>query len=269
VQAAVGLNTLPAQLPLAPATGEFKVYFDPPERRLEVQADGGVDSIAVYTGYLMPLAAGAFAAPALELPFFDAQGGAVARAALPGQTLQVAAGEQPAEASPAPVPAIIAAAPSQAAGEGETSTLTAWQIAAAGFLFAWLITLSLWWRRAGTRRVRRRKSATTTVNTHDHPLKQQLLAALGNARTLEQGLREWEDHYGVDDEVRAAVRAVQRLCYQPGAATAAPIAHEIVAQAIRKIRSQRKRDNTASDAWSPQAFHPAKVADRGELGIGD
>src|SRR5690606_5364999 len=45
LRAAAGLNTLPERLPFPPATGSFKVYFDPPQRRLEVRPDGGVDSV--------------------------------------------------------------------------------------------------------------------------------------------------------------------------------------------------------------------------------
>jgi hypothetical protein len=261
VQAAVGLNTLPEQLPLAPTTNEFKIYFDPPERRLETQAGGGVDSIAVYKGYLMPLAAGTFTVPTIEIPYFDAQHSAVEHITLPGQTLQVAAGEQSPEEPSAPAPLVTSSAPTQPAIEDKTSALTGWQIATAGFLGAWLITLGLWWRQSASHRIRRKKIETSVTTTRGHALKQQLLAALGDARTLEQGLREWERRYGVDEEVSAAVRAVQRLCYQPATATDEPKTHEVVERAIKGIHKQRPMDNNAPDAWSPQAFRPTETID--------
>jgi hypothetical protein len=215
-----------------------------------------VDSIAVYKGYLMPLAAGTLTAPALELPFFDAQGGAVARAALPGQTLQVAAGAPAAAESRAAAPETAPPAPARDAAGDETAARHAWQAAAAALLLAWLITLGLWWRQASARRSRRKKSGTLTASARGHPLKQALLEALGGARTLEQGLRDWEDRYGVDGEVRAAVRAVQRLCYQPGPAADEPGARVIAERAIRRMRRQPPRARPAPDAWSPQAFRP-------------
>lgn len=258
VQAAAGLNTLPEQLPLAPATDAFKLYFDPPERRLKVRADGGVDSIAVYKGYLMPLTAGTFTAPALELPYYDAERGQVEQATLPGQALQVAAGEPPADEPSAPAPAVTAPASTQSAVEDKTSALLGWQIAAAIFLLAWLITLGLWWRLSASRRRRRKQLDISPATTHSHALKQQLLAALGNARTLAQGLREWEDEHGIDEELRGAVRAIQRLCYRPGGTTDESVNAEAVTRAIERIRKQRPPDNTAPDAWSPQAFRPTR-----------
>lgn len=267
VQAAVGLNTLPEQLPLAPATNEFKLYFDPPERRLEIQADGGVASIAVYKGYLMPLAAGTFAVPVLELPYYDAERGTMERVTLPSQTLQVAAGEQPTEELSAPAPADTSPAPTQSVVENKTSALVGWQIAAAAFLLAWLITLSLWWLQSASRRIRPRKNEITAITTHSHPLKQKLLAALGNARTLEQGLREWERHYGVDEEVRVAVLAVQRLCYQPATASDEARTREIVKQAIVDMRKRRPMENDAPDLWSPQTFQPIKTIDVKKLEV--
>ncbi|MBK8161754.1 MAG: BatD family protein [Gammaproteobacteria bacterium] len=255
LQAAAGLNTLPEQLPFAPAPGDFKLYFDPPERRLETRADGGVDSIAVYSGYLMPLTAGAFTAPALELPYYDAERGTVELAVLPGQALQVAAGESPAPETTVSIPETPAPVPS-AAGNG-IAALTVWQSAAAIFLLAWLITLGLWWRRPEGRRLRRGETASGP-DSAGHPLKQKLLAALGGARTLEQGLREWERHYGADQELRAAVRAVQHLCYQPSSAVDETEIRKLVARAISGARDRRPVDDSSPDDWSPQVFRPVK-----------
>lgn len=255
VQAAVGLNTLPEQLPLAPAPNEFKVYFDPPERRLEVHADGGVDSVAIYKGYLMPLAAGAFTTPALELPYFDARRGDVTRAVLPGQSLRIAAGEQPAAEPLASASAVTSPTPERAMTGDKASVPTAWQIAAAVFLAAWLATLALWWRQSPSRgRGRSKASASSPSVPPAHPLKHRLLVALGDARTLEQGLREWEDRHGADDEVRAAVHAVQRLCYRhepnPDVAGTEKIVVRVIAGMAKKPRLPARQP----DPWSPQTF---------------
>lgn len=256
VQAAVGLSTLPEQLPFAPATDEFKIYFDPPQRRLEAQAAGGIDSVAVYNGYLMPLAAGMFAAPTVELNYLDAQRGTAERVALPGQTLQVAAGEPRADSPPAPAPAAATPETTRPAAGNNIPAITAWQIAAVTFLAAWLITLGLWWRRSVSRRIVRKKAETSAAAaTYGHPLKQQLLAALGDARTLEGGLREWERRHGVDQEMRAAVRAVQRLCYQPATAIDESTARRMVERAIAAARKRRPPAGERQDPWAPQAFH--------------
>ncbi|MCC6303163.1 MAG: BatD family protein [Gammaproteobacteria bacterium] len=254
LRAAVGLNTLPERLPLAPATGAFKVYFDPPERRLEVGPDGGVDSVAEYAGYLMPLAAGTFTAPALALPYFDAARGALGQAALPAETLRVAPGEPPADAPPPPVaaPPALAEVPAGA----ETSAAPAWRIAALALLCAWLLTLALWWRRSTrTGGGRRGKTAPPPVAaTRGQALKRRLLAALGDARTLEQGLRRWEHRHGADADLRAAVRMLQQWCYRPADAVDEDAAHALVERAIAGMRGRRPRENGPRDPWSPQSF---------------
>jgi hypothetical protein len=256
LQAAVGLNTLPERLPITAATNEFKVYFDPPERRLETRPDGGVDSIAVYQGYLMPFAAGALTAPALDLPYFDAARGTVEHVTLPGQPLQVAAGAPAAEETAPALPAVMPSAPTRPAAEAAAAgSAIVWQIAAAVLSILWLVTLALW-RHQTTRRGERRAKAERV--SAGHPLQQRLLAALGGARTLEQGLRDWERRNGSDETVRAAVRAVQRLCYRPGDGDAAGDARPVVERAIGAMRGRRPADHAVpDDGWSPQAFRPA------------
>jgi hypothetical protein len=262
VQAAVGLNTLPEQLPITAATNEFKVYFDPPERRLETRPDGGMDSIAVYRGYLMPFAAGELTAPALDLPYFDAARGTVAHVTLPGQTLQVAAGAPAAEEA-APVPPVAAPSTPARPGAETTSAVPAlvWQIASAVLLILWLVTLGLWRRQAARRGNRPAKAGP--VSAAGHPLQQRLLAAPGGTRTLEEGLRDWEHRNGSDEEVRAAVRAVQRLCYRPGDDDAEGNARQVVERAIRRMRGRRPAEHAVADGWSPQAFRPAGRRARG------
>lgn len=264
VRGAVGLNTLPEQLPFAPQQENFKLYFDPPERRLEILPDGGVDSIAVYSGYLMPLAAGTFTAPALELPYVDTGREQVGAAALPGQMLEVAAGAPAPAAEPAaPAAATPAAAPAQPTGPDESSALTVWQAATAVFSLAWLVTLFLWWRRPVARRPRRRHTATAVTASPGQVLKERLLAALGNAHTLEQGLRGWEHGHGTDEEVRAAVRAVQRLCYHPGMPADEAAAQASVARALAGLSRREIPADTPPDPWAPQAFHPTASASAG------
>lgn len=257
LRAAVGLNTLPERLPLPSATPAFKIYFDPPQRRLEVRADGGVDSIAEYAGYLMPLAAGSFAAPVLELPYFDAERGTVGRAALPAESLRIAPGAAPAEEPPLPT-----AATSDTASVAEDPAPARWRAAAIVFLLAWLVTLAVWRHRATRSASARHRRARTRQHrdARSHPLKQRLLAALGDARTLQQGLRDRERRLGVEPELRAAVLAVQRLCYQPSDAADETRVAAMVERAITRIGTAAKENaETTPDPWSPAAFQPAKT----------
>lgn len=264
LRAAVGLNTLPERLPLPSATPAFKIYFDPPQRRLELRADGGVDSIAEYAGYLMPLAAGSFTPPALELSYFDAEHDTVGRAALPMESLRIAPGAAPA-AEP-PLPATASAAASDTASATGTPAPAPWRTAAIALLIAWLITLGLWWWRSsrplGVPHKRRRSPPPTAAR--GQALKQRLLTALGDAQTLEQGLRDRERRHGADPDLHTAVRAVQRLCYQTAEPGDEDRAAVIVDRALAGMRARPgANDETPGDPWSPAAFQPANPRDNG------
>ncbi|MCC6209342.1 MAG: BatD family protein [Gammaproteobacteria bacterium] len=263
LRAAAGLNTLPERLPLPSATDAFKIYFDPPHRRLETGADGGVDSIAEYVGYLMPLAAGSFATPALELSYFDAEHGAIKHAVLPAETLRIAPGEAPAEGPS--LPAAETAASPRTAAAAEPPAPAPWRSATIVFLIAWLITLALWWRQSLRPANTRRKpiGSPPLATARGHAQKQRLLAALGDARTLEQGLRDWERRHGADPDLRAAVLAVQRLCYRPAEPGDEQRAAEIVDHAIAGMREPAAGETGTIDPWSPAAFQPAQHNDTG------
>lgn len=85
-----------------------------------------------------------------------------------------------------------------------------------------------------------------------------LLAALGG-RSLDLGLAAWEARYGIDQEVRAAVRAVQDRLYGPRKASDDAALHAQVEQAVAKIRraAAQRRDAEGADPWRPESFSRA------------
>lgn len=256
------LNTLPMQLPFGERTPEVRIFMDPPERRLEYRPDGGVESVAVYRGSVMPVEPGAFSLPAITLQWFDPGQRRVARLEFPGPVLQVigpAADEPTATSRGGP--------PADRDNPGAAPDLRLWQTAAAILLVAWLSTLAAWWRWKRPSAVGKypavsgRRSAALPAEAG----KARLLAAFGS-RTLEQGLRARERRFGIDEELRAVVREVQRSCYHSssGGAARSDLIRR-VDRVIAKIRRERSpRQEAKPDRWSPRAFHPVRGRRPGE-----
>ncbi len=246
------LNALPVELPFHDHAGELRIFMDPPERRLEIRGDGVVESVAVYRGSILPLAPGEYTLPAIELPWFDPDLGVIALLSVPGPGLRVSG--SPVDADDAAAFAFTAPA---------SRELRIWQSAAALLLLAWMATLALWWRGAaasgpGGNHGTQPGAAIGADILIACPLRDRLLSALGS-RTLAQGLRRREATHGVDEELRAVVRDVQRRCYhQAGHEGGDPELAERVERVVDWLRREPPRaGDDKADKWSPHAFHPA------------
>lgn len=256
LSAPTALNTLPGTLPMRALPPQLKSYTDTAERKVEILPDGSVVSTIVYRTYLMPLTAGTYELPPLELPYFDTGSGRMALASLPGYELHVAPGVTRADSPPLPAgtDGHTVSGPAPAADESGA----VWRTAAGVLLVLWLATAVLAWRLRAVRRTTAGQSSP--VRTPPAPgqgtPKDRLLGALG-ARTLEEGLDTWERRHGPDPGLREAVRSVQRLCYGHERATEKEL-RKAVDTALRRMRRKRhakRRDDQAEmDPWSPRAF---------------
>ncbi|MDX1251474.1 MAG: BatD family protein [Gammaproteobacteria bacterium] len=253
VRAPSSITALPGTLPGIAAPTGIELHQDSARTHLDESADGVIAN-ATYTLSVTPHAAGQFQMPAVRLPYFDPQRGAMDIAESPGQTLTVKSG--PSLATPR------AAAPPAASGASgastrQTTAVPPWQITTA--LLAILLSLSMLalWQRA-RRKVKpsrqTRQAKTMAKPQPGHPLQIMLLEALGS-RSLEEGLNAWEARFGVDQEVRDTVRAVQQLYYGEKKGDEETLLPQVqtVAAKIRASASSRK---TVMDKWSPQAFTP-------------
>src|SRR3569623_1437295 len=251
---------------LPPAPASFKLYADRAERSSDVKADG-VTTELHYTLSALPEHGGRHALPAVRVPYFDTERGQLAMAELAAPVFEVSDGAA-APSSGATVPAAPsnpASAPPPAAMRDEgmaasTEDVRGWQIGAAVSASWGLLTSMLWWR---TTRVRSIIPQTPLPHAlapphNRHPLLAQLLTAL-NARSLEAGLQTWEANNGVDQDVRAAVRAVQNHLYGPHTAGDDAALTTQVAAAVVKIRETEKKQpaGAAVDPWRPESFSRA------------
>lgn len=243
------MNALPAELPFGVHDGDLKIYMDPPQRRVEIGPDGEVLSVAVYRGTIMPLAPGTFALPMIELPWFDPDSGRIETLTATGPMLEVSPG------APAAVSSITAP---ELAADGVDDPAHPWRIVSLVLALLWLSTAGLWWWSRMTPGTDRSRRAASAIGG-DHAARDRLLAAFGT-RTLEAGLNTFEQHFGIDQELRATVRMVQRDCYHPGSDPAG--SHDLAArveQAVRKLREQPLPDGSnEKDPWSPAAFAPGQ-----------
>jgi hypothetical protein len=246
---------LPDSLPLPPSPAGIKIDVDRAQRNTET-VTAGLTSVVSYTLSLLPQNGGAFALPPLRVPYFDTERGAMAVAELPGQDITVATSTVPAaEAGSANV---SSSQGTQKIASTPSNPVLMWQLAALLFALLWLATAFMLWKRprsntsSAANNAPPRREPTPTAN--HHPLQAQLLAAFGS-RTLEEGLRAWEDRHGTDQSLRDAVRAVQRLCYGNAKDMDAAALRREVEAAAAKIRAAAPRAAlAANDPWRPEAF---------------
>lgn len=260
------LNALPSNAPLHAAADGLRVYMDPPLKRLETvagAADGAVndavESTVVYRGFLLADAAGDYLTPTISLPYYDTASDRVEILEVAGSALR---------ALPAPTLAgnamALPAAESAPPGAEVRGAHGIWPWLTATLALLWVATLGGWLWQSGIVRARHAvvKPRAAATGSDGDPL-QRLLAAL-DARTLEQGLRNWLTAYGPDDAVENAVRAVQRRRYHPHRADANgdDDVNKAVAEALRCLDGRIVRAETpvpSRDIWSPAAFHPGRT----------
>jgi hypothetical protein len=243
---------LPDTLPLAAMPAHIKVYSDHGQRNTET-VTAGLTSVVSYTLSALPQDGGTFQLPPLSIPYFDTARGALAVTELPGMRFTVPGGA----ADTAAPSNRTAPAATQGPATGGGNALP-WQLATLLFAALWLASMILLWRRPRARLPEAANDAPAVrqppPSAIHHPLQAQLLAAFGR-RTLEQGLNAWERHHGRDEQLRATVRAVQRLCYGNGADTDSAALSRAVEDAIAKIRAQPAGGSpTGNDPWRPESF---------------
>lgn len=255
VRAPSSLTALPGTLSGIAAPAGIELHQDSARKHLDESADGVIAN-ATYTLSVTPHAAGQFQMPAVRLPYFDPQRGAMDIAESPGQIITVKSG-----------PSLTTSrAPPPGASTRQTTTVPPWQIATALLaILLCLAILALWQRgQRASRKVKpshqTRQAKTMAKLQSGHPLQIMLLEALGN-RSLEEGLNAWEARFGVDQEVRDTVRAVQQLYYGEKKGDEETLLPQVQAAAA-KIRASVSSPQTVMDKWSPQAFTPRVCANR-------
>lgn len=251
------LNRLPAAAPLAALPPGLRAYMDPPEQRIELDAAGNPVSVAVYRGHLLAEHEGEMISPTLAQDYFDPETGAV-------RTVQVAGTPLRVEPAPPREDAAMTAQVMEADVSDNNDAADFWRPAALALGSAWLTTLAAW----GWSRRRRQAGARPARSTGSDPL-QRLRHALGDARTLEEGLERQEQQYGTDAALRAAVRKVQRIRYRPGDV----LPHERdtdlhdAIEAALAILSRRAHiaqpPQEEEDPWSPRSFSTPRDASAG------
>ncbi|MDR2877242.1 MAG: hypothetical protein LBV36_04280, partial [Chromatiales bacterium] len=255
LRGSVALNLLPVQAPLAPPPAGVRVYMDPPEHQLEQTIDG-VQSVAIYRGNVLAQSSGTHQTPTIQLPWYDISTGTMAMLELPGKTFETSAAPEQSATAMLPTTDVHSVEPTPAARNSINST---WLWTTALFALLWLITLAAWLRRNNMQR-----SAHHQPKPRDNEPRQRLLLAL-NARTLEQGLRQWEACYGHDEAIRAAIRTAQQLSYRKRAAQndielTQAIEHALALIGDCRVPTSAQEENhkdPRDDHWSPRAFRHA------------
>jgi hypothetical protein len=251
VRAPASPTAFPDELPGLNMSDNIKLYRDTIERSVD-QESTPVMGVANYRLYLIPLSAGDFTLPEINIPYFDPRRGIMDVATLNSQTLAV----EPAlhTSTPTAVNADVSATVHEiTASDSHTSALV-WKVLSLAVIMLWLITLGLWWMTRKRTNVLTRPQTQTPSRNSNHPLQSALLDAFG-ARTLEQGLNKWERLYGNDPEIRNTVRAVQEHIYSKDKPAGDINLRAAVTRAVEKI-TRVMADKHTHDPWSPRAFTP-------------
>jgi hypothetical protein len=244
-------------LPIPAQAGQFKLYLDRADRQTE-ETPEGVTNIARYTLSVIPLMAGTFDMPRAVVPYLNTETGRIETAELPKLPLTVkeSAAKHAAGAGTINLPANHQTTILTAEDHAENSALP-WQIATSFLALAWLGTFGLWLRKRKQIRLDPKPVISTPKAVSPppaHPLQARLLETFAS-RSLEEGLQQWESRHSIDDTVRAAVRAVQQLCYSRDKQFDDAQLHAMVEQAVATIRAAQTRGMPQQpDPWSPRRF---------------
>jgi len=254
--AAVNLNSLPEDLPLLTNQHALKVYLDHAQRQLVADSDPDQPlSSATYQGYLIPLLSGTITTPTIQLPYFDPQEARLRTATLKGIALQIANAPKISGTATIPATATITTTGKQAATFQQQNP-TGWQLATLLLSLLWLGTLSLWGWRHRQQDANGGKSSGTprTFTTHGAPpLTARLHEAL-QARSLEQGLRQWEQAHGPDPRLRQLIHDLQGFYYGRKRNDEQAL-HTRVSAALARIGTAGVRRQAAPAPWQPESFY--------------
>lgn len=266
LSAPVAVSSLPDYLPLPEFPAALKLYPDRAHHD-NTKTNDGITDRATYTLSIMPLEAGNFVIPEIQIPYFDPMRGAVDTISLPRHTINISASVLP---SPAPATHNDSAAHTNTSPGSTDNSTQPWQVATGLVTLLWLLTLGFTlnlWRKFKTvaAPVVATPQASPALKQHanEHPLQQQLLQAFGS-RTLEQGLARWLEEFPNDNDALEVVRAVQRLCYGHTRRNSVtePQLTERVAQLCTRILRTDRTHKTPIDRWAPEAFTAAPHEER-------
>lgn len=254
IRAPVSPAAFPEELPALDMPDTIKMYSDATQRTID-QSSAPVMGIATYRNYIIPLSAGDFSLPAIRIPYFDPDRGAMDIATLDSRKFSVKPPPRTTD-NATTISGLPVSARSVPEKPEAHPAITIWQVISMTAVTLWLVTLGLWWH------TQKRKSdasptkhTSRTVHTDQHPLKTSLLDAFGS-RTLEEGLNKWEIRNGPDGDVRHAVRAVQALLYSRDKPKNDDEIHDLVRNAVKKIKAV-STETRMQDPWSPRAFTPS------------
>ena len=253
LRAPVDGTALPEHLPALELPENLKPYTGEASRDVDNHSDG-LTGIATYTLSLIPLQPGHYQLPAIQFPYFDTARGIMDVATVNGPMFEVTGVPHSNTGESAFLSSASGTTPLSA---NDNQTITPWQIAAGVFALLWLATMTAW-------RYTKKRSVTDHKFTpidkprpfaimRHHPLRQRLLDAL-RCRSLEQGLTAYEDRYGIDEELREIVLAVQRLCYSRNKNVDESTLRNRVETNVKKIRGRKPEPPNRENVWSPHAF---------------
>ncbi len=234
-------STLPRALGTSPETPQIKLYRDAPL----IQKNKSTKTLkytATYLFSLMPVTAGRYTLPSIEVQFFDPDTGQVNKATLNGTEIQVA----PSLSIQPTQMATVATENHPQPSSSHPSLIWQWLT----IIFALLcVIISILWQRD---RLTRTKTPITQKPRSKPSLAsspKSLLLNAFNSQTLEQGLNQWEQHHDVDPEIRNVVSAVQKASYRKG-----DMPSDIaIARAIKRINQVSVTKNTNA---STENFYP-------------
>jgi len=248
-------DTLPQLMPSRPPDLDFpaglKVYSEMPRiEGPEFDIDGHFATTARYPMQVLPSQSGRYQLPEITLPYFDTDKGGLAIATLQGPTLNIIDGG--AEAGDTASMATQSGEASRSfGGRDEVQT---WQSISLGLGLLWIGTLLIVLRRS-RKRPQAQPGSPPSKPSRGTPA-DRLLAAMGT-RTLEAGLRRWEELFGVDAARTAIVRAVQQARYGGDDTQEEKASHRAVDEVLAEIpRSPSTRDRQDPDPWRPESFTP-------------
>lgn len=251
LQVSASFTSMPSTLELRPVPG-LQLYVDRPLRDTEETAAGLLQT-ARYTLTAIPLQAGSYRLPDVQLPYFDPEAGQAQMATAPGPAFDVQANP----AAPSPPAATAAADPPGDQRAGHAISARPWIIASTSLLILWLATLALWFRQRSRQRHRALSPRGNRHGNPARPLEAELLDAFG-APALALGLRQFEAHHGINPALRDTVQRVQRLYYGPTQEAPSAELRAAVRQAVQMLRTARRAVPAAANPWLPESFTPAE-----------
>ncbi len=202
-------NTLPQTLKTLTSAPALKIYRDIPVT-VANKTPEALDYTATYHFSLMPITAGTYTLPSMEIPFFNPEAGQIEKATLNSFTIQV-----PPSLTQNPQAITLPTEAHSPESLALPNSSLIWQWLTLIFALLCMIILILWQRERFTY-----IKKVTTQSTHSKPApsssSKALLLDAFNSQTLEQGLSQWEQYHAIDTEIRGIVSTVQKASYGRG-----------------------------------------------------